>query len=247
MKEAELRFYACEIILALEFLHGNNILYRDLKPENVLLDAEGHVKLSDFGLSKVLGCCNEKTGSFCGTLEYMSPEILNDCKYDKASDYWALGILLFQLATGEPPFINERDECTKHHIKFGDIPAKNYFSEEFQALIDSLCHKKACKRLGNKGICQIKKHKFFANVNWTTVLDRKLKPPGKVQSDRFLSTINQDLNPYASCEHRSEQHNRLNDTYHQTFLMQGCASVSRSCIVDSDCGDKLCHLEKFTF
>ena len=88
-----MRFYACEIILALEYLHSHNVLYRDLKPENVLLDGKGHVLLADFGLCKVLESC--RTASFCGTLEYMPPEILASKGHDLSADWWSLGILLY--------------------------------------------------------------------------------------------------------------------------------------------------------
>ena len=100
-RENEIIFYACEIILALEYLHKNRIVYRDLKPENILLSKEGHVKLSDFGLSKRLDSENSRrTFSVCGTPEYMSPEILNETGHDCNCDWWSLGILLYELATG---------------------------------------------------------------------------------------------------------------------------------------------------
>ena len=101
--EKEARFYACELIVVLEFIHKNGYIYRDLKPENVLIDEEGHIKLTDFGLASKFTTCLRKT--FCGTDEYMAPEIWKRDCYDFMIDWWALGILMYDLVSGHPPFI----------------------------------------------------------------------------------------------------------------------------------------------
>lgn len=109
MSEKEARFWGCELILAIEHLHQKGYVYRDLKPENVLIDADGHVKLTDFGLSKLLNIKEgETTKSFCGTPQYLAPEIMLKKGYNFMVDWWSLGILLFEMVVGAPPF-NDRN------------------------------------------------------------------------------------------------------------------------------------------
>jgi serine/threonine protein kinase len=104
MSEQQAKFYFAEILLGLEYIHSKGIAYRDLKPENVLLDIDGHIKLADFGLSKVLPTFDSLTNSFCGSPEYMSPEMLMGCGHGFAVDYYSLGAILFEMLTGLPPF-----------------------------------------------------------------------------------------------------------------------------------------------
>lgn len=104
MQERQAKFYFAEILLGLEFIHSKGIVYRDLKPENVLLDIDGHIKLADFGLSKYLPSLMSLTNSFCGSPEYMSPEMLNGQGHGFAVDYYSLGAILFEMLTGLPPF-----------------------------------------------------------------------------------------------------------------------------------------------
>ncbi len=101
--EEKTRFYAAEIICALEHLHSIGIIYRDLKPENILLDSSGHIKITDFGLAKQSGL-DSKTRSFCGTVDYLAPEIIRGAEYDKSVDWWSLGALIYEMQTGRPPF-----------------------------------------------------------------------------------------------------------------------------------------------
>ena len=179
LTEQEIVFYASEIILALEYLHSKQIIYRDLKPENVLLSQDGHIKLADFGLCKKLGVAvNEtttdtlstksktvdnhkvpdindlkpaplgKTFSVCGTPQYMSPEVLAEKGHDMQSDWWALGIVIFELASGSPPFQCNDLEAMADNIRFGDLPSREYFSDDLEDLIQRLTHKLPERRLG---------------------------------------------------------------------------------------------------
>mmetsp|Transcript_28166 Transcript_28166/g.27160 ORF Transcript_28166/g.27160 Transcript_28166/m.27160 type:complete len:227 (+) Transcript_28166:295-975(+) len=165
--ELDARFYACEIILGLEFLHKKGFVYRDLKPENVLIDSEGHVKLTDFGLAKRMDFKNsEKTFSFCGTPNYLAPEIIDKTGYDFMVDWWALGIILYELVAGMPPFFGTNQYQVIANIINYEYPRKDHFSKVFTSLLNGLLTKNPKKRLGmsesgTESIDDVKNHQFF--------------------------------------------------------------------------------------
>jgi serine/threonine protein kinase len=140
MNERQARFYFCEILLALEYLHDNDILYRDLKPENVVLDENGHLKLTDFGLSKINFKTRDKAYSFCGSPEYMAPEILvseqsknkeQETPYhNKSLDFYHLGALLYELLCGLPPFFSEDRTQMYTNIMFSPIKLPSFLSDQ---------------------------------------------------------------------------------------------------------------------
>nr|CAH8842034.1 unnamed protein product [Trichobilharzia regenti] len=171
-------FYASEIVLAIGHLHSLGIIYRDLKSENVLLDRQGHVKLTDFGLSKE-GVCT--TNTFCGTIEYMAPEIIRCEGHGKAVDWWSLGTLIFDMLSGAPPFSQEESrEATTHKILTAPLRFPPSFSSEVISLIRGLLRRDPNERLGSKeDVDEIKRHKFFKRheINWSDVYHRRLKPP----------------------------------------------------------------------
>lgn len=173
-------FYAAEIVLAIGHLHSLGIIYRDLKSENVLLDRQGHVKLTDFGLSKE-GVCT--TNTFCGTIEYMAPEIIKYEGHGKAVDWWSLGTLLFDMLSGGPPFSQEESrEATTHKILTAPLKFPPSFSPEVTSLIKGLLKRDPRERLGSKDdVEEVKRHKFFRRheINWSDVYNRRLKPPFK--------------------------------------------------------------------
>jgi protein-serine/threonine kinase len=175
------RFYACEICLGIAYLHGLNIIYRDLKPENLLLDAEGHAKITDFGLSKEGIEDNISAKTVCGTPEYLAPEILRRQGHGKAVDWYSFGALIYEMLTGLPPFYTKDREKLFERIKRGELTYPSYITPEAQSLLKGLISRDPDKRLGGGpgGGEEVKTTAFFAGVNWEDVYQRKITPPFK--------------------------------------------------------------------
>ncbi|CAF1203857.1 unnamed protein product [Rotaria sp. Silwood1] len=170
-------FYICEIILAFEYLHSLQIIYRDLKPENILLDAEGHVKLVDFGFAKKI---LNKTFTTCGTPDYLSPELFKNTGHNKSTDWWSLGILLFEMLTGGTPFNpNQNESEIPSRVLAGRIAWPRTIDETTKAFIKKLLTQNPDKRLGagRNGSREVKEQPIFVSIKWDDVYARKLKPP----------------------------------------------------------------------
>jgi serine/threonine protein kinase len=171
------RFYSAQIVLSLEYLHNKNLIYRDLKPENVLVDTNGYLKLADFGFIKQLNNY-EKTYTFCGTPEYLAPEIIKNMGYSHSVDWYALGIFIYELLYGIPPFMaNDPMEIFEMVLKKKMLFPK-IFDKDAKSLIKKLCHHDLTSRFGNLvgGVNDIKKHRFFETIDWVSLYQMKINP-----------------------------------------------------------------------
>uniref|UniRef100_A0AAQ5ZC71 Ribosomal protein S6 kinase n=1 Tax=Amphiprion ocellaris TaxID=80972 RepID=A0AAQ5ZC71_AMPOC len=176
-------FYLGEITLALGHLHSNGIIYRDLKPENIMLSHRGHIKLTDFGLCKESIHDGTVTHTFCGTIEYMAPEILTRSGHNRAVDWWSLGALMYDMMTGSPPFTAENRKKTIDKILKCKLNLPPYLTIDARDLIKKLLKKNPAQRLGSsKADCaDIQKHPFFKHINWDDLLNKRVEPPYKPQ------------------------------------------------------------------
>ena len=177
--EEAVKFYAAQMVLAIHYLHENNIIYRDLKPENVLIDRDGYIKITDFGLSKQNIIDNYSTYSFCGTPEYLAPEIIENQGHGKAVDWWSLGAIVYEMLTGLPPFYSKDKEKLFNNIKNGNLRFFNYLSSYAVSFLKALFVKDPDQRLGSgvNGLSELKNHIFFKDIDWTLLINKKIKPP----------------------------------------------------------------------
>ncbi|NXJ61806.1 PKN2 kinase, partial [Rostratula benghalensis] len=173
------RFYAACVVLGLQFLHEKKIVYRDLKLDNLLLDAEGFVKIADFGLCKEGIGFGDRTNTFCGTPEFLAPEVLTDISYTRAVDWWGLGVLIYEMLVGESPFPGDDEEEVFDSIVNDEVRYPRFLSSEALAIIRKLLQKCPEHRLGagEKDAEEIKIQAFFKEIDWDALLARRLKPP----------------------------------------------------------------------
>ena len=195
------RFYTAELLCALECLHGFNVIYRDLKPENILLDYSGHIALCDFGLCKLdmkdedrtnsksyigrFSCCRPRLTptaiAFCGTPEYLAPELLLGQGYTKTVDWWTLGVLLYEMLTGLPPYYDENTNEMYRKILSEPLhfPGPEIVPPAAKDLLTQLLDRRPERRLGANGASEIKAHQFFHSIDWRKLLQRKYDPTFK--------------------------------------------------------------------
>jgi serine/threonine protein kinase len=169
------RFFSSQVVMLLEYLHLQDVVFRDLKPENLLIDWRGYLKLTDFSFAKEIP--DQKTYTFCGTPCYMSPEIILQEGHGKAADWWALGILIYEMITGHPPF-DKRDSVELYDDILTTAPNfDDRFSETAQNLVQMLLEKDPDRRLGSKGAQEVKDHPFFDEIDWDSIYTRRTKSP----------------------------------------------------------------------
>jgi protein-serine/threonine kinase len=194
-KEDRAKFYIAELILALKHLHQSDIVYRDLKPENILLDANGHIALCDFGLSKANLTQDDTTNTFCGTTEYLAPEVLLDEQgYTKMVDFWSLGVLVFEMCCGWSPFYAEDTQQMYKNIAFGKVRfPRDALSTEGRNFVKGLLNRNPRHRLGANGDAgELMAHPFFADVDWDALGKKNLVPPFKPKLTSVADTSNFD-------------------------------------------------------
>lgn len=217
--EQTARFYLAEITLALEHLHSCGIIYRDLKPENILLDKDGHVKLTDFGLCKEALEDGETTHTFCGTVEYMAPEVLLRSGHAKSVDWWSLGAVMFDMLTGGPPFTASNRKKTIDKILHCKLTLPNYLTPESRDLIKKLLRRQAAQRLGSgaEDGLSIRRHHFFKGCNWTELIGKRVKPPFKptLKSDDDVSQFDTEFTRMTPVD--SPDETILSDSANQVF------------------------------
>ncbi|RDA91755.1 hypothetical protein CP533_4786 [Ophiocordyceps camponoti-saundersi (nom. inval.)] len=180
--ERRAKFYIAELILAIQHLHNNDIVYRDLKPENILLDANGHIALCDFGLSKANLTKNDTTNTFCGTTEYLAPEVLLDeSGYTKMVDFWSLGVLVFEMCCGWSPFYAEDTQQMYKNIAFGKVRfPRDTLSQEGRNFVKGLLNRNPKHRLGATDDAEeLKRHPFFGDIDWHLLAKKLITPPFK--------------------------------------------------------------------
>lgn len=189
------KFYICELISAIETLHSMNIVYRDLKPENILLDHQGHIALCDFGLCKINMKNDQKTNTFCGTPEYLAPELLLNKGYTRVVDFWTIGVLLYEMITSLPPYYDEDVNKMYNKILNDPLIFPDYVDPITKDLIEKLLDRNPDLRLGANGVNEIKNHEFFKDIDWVKLNNKGYIPPFRpqVKDSMDITNISQEF------------------------------------------------------
>lgn len=213
-------FYLAEISMALGHLHQKGIIYRDLKPENIMLNHHGHVKLTDFGLCKESIHDGAVTHTFCGTIEYMAPEILMRSGHNRAVDWWSLGALMYDMLTGAPPFTGENRKKTIDKILKCKLNLPPYLTQEARELLKKLLKRNAAQRLGAGpgDAAEVQSHPFFRHIIWEDLLAQKVEPPFKpsLSSEEDVSQFDSKFTQQAPVD--SPDDSTLSESANQVFL-----------------------------
>ena len=233
LTEEVAKFYIIELILGLEFLHQNNVIFRDLKPENILLDSEGHLRISDFGLSKILENPRDKAYTLCGTLKYLAPEILKNKGYEKSVDWWSLGVIFYEMLMGYLPFKIKGNvidpEVFQEKIKFNEN-----MNPLLVDLISQLLAINPKKRIGygESDAKKIKEHPYFSDVDWKKYLNKEIEPPfvPKLDGDLDLRYFDKSFTDEPVNSNRSTIMSRSNGTSEYNGFTYMAQSIGKDII-----------------
>jgi len=192
--ESTARFFAANVVLAIEYMHSKNIIYRHLYPENLLLDKYGYLKIVDFGFAKDISATG-RTLTLVGTGEYLAPELIAGGGHGKAVDWWTLGIFIYEMLASYTPFYHQNPQELYVKIRKGDFDFPLHFSKEAISIVKKLLHPEPSKRLGvaKSGIKLVKKHRWFKDIDWIELENRKIKAPivPKIKNDIDLGNFSQ--------------------------------------------------------
>ncbi|KAH0787512.1 AGC family protein kinase [Histomonas meleagridis] len=220
------QLYAAEILLALGHLHSHGILYRDLKPENILLDIDGHLRITDFGLVKTNMTQGSTANTFCGTAEYMAPEIIQEIPYNKSIDWWCFGILIYEMLVGHPPFYNENTNRLYRSIVKDPVSFPRFLNNESVSFLTALLQKSPENRLGSKGdFEEIKQHEFFKGINFDDVYNKRIKPEYVPKIKNEMDTSH--FEPEFTSEHPAvslEEETLLDEETQKAFVNFTCVA-----------------------
>jgi serine/threonine protein kinase len=194
------QFYTVEVACALNHLHKLKIVYRDLKPENIILTKEGHIRLADFSLAKRIDIANGQTYTLCGTPEYLAPEIVLGAGYGSSVDWWALGILLYEMVMGFPPFFGRNPFSVYKKILEGELRIGGAVPAHTKSAIAALLKKERKQRLGCHSFDGLKNHVFFKGVDWTSAALQLIVPPMCPTVTSEADTSNYDYYPEETVE-----------------------------------------------
>ncbi|OZJ01641.1 hypothetical protein BZG36_05292 [Bifiguratus adelaidae] len=230
--ERRAKFYACEVLLALEYLHKQGIVYRDLKLDNILLTLDGHIKIADYGLCKENMWYGATTNTFCGTPEFMAPEILLEQRYGRAVDWWAFGVLIYEMLLGQSPFRGEDEDEIFDAILEDEILYPINMSRDSVSICTRLLNRDPERRLGSSKADaeEIKRHPFFRGVNWDDMLAKKVPPPfypsinGRIDTSNFDEEFTREipvLTPVQSMLSTAEQEEFKGFSHIADWVLQG--------------------------
>ncbi|KAI3384168.1 hypothetical protein SNEBB_008202 [Seison nebaliae] len=229
-------FYASCVLLGIQFLHDHNIIYRDLKLDNLLLDERGYCKIADFGLAKEGIGYGDRTSTFCGTPEFLAPEILTESSYTRSVDWWGYGVLLYEMLVGESPFAGDDEEEIFQAIISEEVTYPNWLTVEAVSLLKKLLQRDTRQRLGSNrnDAMDVRKHLFFRSINFDQLLLKNIKPPftpkinGPIDTSNFDTeftslppTLTPPGSPNTSAKHLGKKDQELFDTFdftHSEFL-----------------------------
>lgn len=225
--EVRSRFYGAELVLALSHLHDNHIVYRDLKLENVLMDDKGHIALTDFGLCKenVENVHDAKLSTFCGTAEYLAPELLRNIKYSAAVDWWSFGVLLFEMVGFKTPFYNRNRKIMFQNIVNEEPEWLDDCDASTNSILRGLLTKAPEKRLGSGGVDELKYHAFFNTIDWDAIMEKAISPDFRPDEANLLGNVPSSYLNITAHDSIDRNANRTTSANFEGFTYAGEKSV----------------------